>query len=266
MKVHYTAPYLLNPQHIITINLIGCGGTGSQMLGNLARMNEGLKALGHCGLQVYAFDGDEITDSNVGRQLFSRSDIGKNKAIVLITRLNQFFGTSWEAIPEHFVGQKKANIIVSCVDTAQARLDIKENIKGFSDERKANDRKQVKVDEPFETGYYWLDMGNMSKTGQVVLGTFPAITFKQPKSENQTASTLKDVVAMFPSLKTIKEVDQGPSCSLAAALNKQDLFINSIISQFGANMLWKLFREGVIKQHGCYVNLDNLIVNPIKIS
>ncbi len=36
-KVHYADSYLLNPQHPVTVNLIGGGGTGSQVLTNLAR-------------------------------------------------------------------------------------------------------------------------------------------------------------------------------------------------------------------------------------
>ena len=35
-RVHYTDSYLLNPQHPVTVNLIGGGGTGSQVLTNLA--------------------------------------------------------------------------------------------------------------------------------------------------------------------------------------------------------------------------------------
>ena len=49
------------------------------------------------------------------------------------------------------------------------------------------------------------------------------------------------------------------------ALNKQDLFINSTMAQFGLNILWKMFREAKIKHRGCYVNLDSLTVNSIPV-
>ena len=42
-RVHYIDNYLLNPQHPVTVNLIGAGGTGSQVLTCLARLD------GHCG-------------------------------------------------------------------------------------------------------------------------------------------------------------------------------------------------------------------------
>lgn len=49
-RVHYIHNYLLNPQHPVTVNLIGAGGTGSQVLTNLARLDVTLRALNHPGL------------------------------------------------------------------------------------------------------------------------------------------------------------------------------------------------------------------------
>jgi len=39
-RVHYIDNYLLNPQHPVTVNLIGAGGTGSQVLTCLARHSD----------------------------------------------------------------------------------------------------------------------------------------------------------------------------------------------------------------------------------
>jgi PRTRC genetic system ThiF family protein len=122
----------------------------------------------------------------------------------------------------------------------------------------------MQSNDPTSRTYYWLDLGNLQKTGQAILGTLRDIS--QPKDDNHTCTkVLKTVIEKLPQIKKIKEKDQGPSCSLAEALHKQDLFINSILAQFGCNLLWKLFREGMIRYHGCYVNLDSLIVNPIKL-
>ncbi|MDF2189315.1 PRTRC system ThiF family protein [Paraflavitalea sp. CAU 1676] len=250
MKVHYTAPYLLNPQHKITVNLVGLGGTGSQVLTCLARMNETLIALSHPGLHVYAWDADEVTMANIGRQLFSPADLGLNKATVLVTRVNRFFGTNWEARPEQYT-DAPANILITCIDTAAGRVTI------------AGNMKFPKLAEPMNVQYYWLDMGNGQTTGQAVLGTLSYC--KQPKSEHKTARILPTVIKQFPELKKVKKEDEGPSCSVAQSINRQDLFINSTLAQLGANLLWKLFREGMITVHGCYLNLATMIVNPIKI-
>ncbi|MBP7398212.1 MAG: hypothetical protein KA954_01410 [Chitinophagales bacterium] len=125
------------------------------------------------------------------------------------------------------------------------------------------DPKKREKPDPVNIPYYWLDIGNLQKTGQCVLGTLHP---SYPPANDKTAKrTLKNVVQKFPQLKRIKEEIQGPSCSLAEALEKQDLFINSTIAQFGCNLIWKLIREGSIRYHGCYVNLETLTVNPIKI-
>ena len=71
MTVHFTDNYLLNPQHKITVNLIGLGGTGSQVLNALTSLNEALNAKGHPGLHVYGYDGDIVSAANIGRQKFS---------------------------------------------------------------------------------------------------------------------------------------------------------------------------------------------------
>ena len=82
----------------MTVNLIGAGGTGSQVLSALARINHSLIALNHAGIFVRVFDNDIVTNANLGRQLFAASELGLNKAAVLINRINRFFGTDWKAV------------------------------------------------------------------------------------------------------------------------------------------------------------------------
>ena len=255
MTVHYTHPYLLNPGHKVTIDLAGIGGTGSQVLTGLARMNEALSGLGHPGLHVRAWDADNVSSSNMGRQLFSPADLGQNKASVLITRVNRYFGYDWQARHENYTGKETSNIVITCVDTVKARLNIHSKIY-FSAHRKS-------IADTNEA-YYWLDLGNLQKTGQVVLGSLRSIP--QPKSEHKRKLVLPTVVEKFPQIKRIKDENQGPSCSLAEALEKQDLFINSTLAQYGCNLLWKLLREGMIKYHGCFVNMETMSVNPIKVA
>lgn len=254
-KIHYAANYLLNPSHPVTVNLIGCGGTGSQVLTCLARINHSLMALGHPGIRVHAYDHDEVTSANIGRQLFSQSDIGLNKANILITRINRFFGTDWSAIP-YLYGDRDhstANICITCVDSIASRKKIAKVNR--------NQERVRRVD--IEGQYYWLDFGNGRTTGQVILGTLQDI--EQPKTEEyEVVKSLKVVTELFD-LSKVNEKDSGPSCSLAEALRKQDLFINSTLAQLGCALLWKLISTGSIDYQGLYLNLDTMKVNPIKI-
>lgn len=251
-RLHYTAPYILNPTHQLTVALVGIGGTGSQVLSALARIDCALQSLGHPGLHVTAYDPDIVTEANVGRQLFSPSDIGLNKANVLITRINRFFGNDWEAVPEKLnLNASHNNITISCVDTIKSRFEI----------AKVLSRKSGYDHRHF---YYWLDFGNTTNSGQVVLGSLEKID--QPKGDDKiyTVSELKKVTDLFD-LTQINEKDSGPSCSLVEALQKQDLFINSSLSQLGCSLLWKLISTGSIDYHGLYLNLETMKVNPIKV-
>lgn len=161
-RVHYIDNYLIDPQHPVTVNLIGAGGTGSQVLTCLARLDVTLRALGHPGLSVTLYDPDIVSGTNIGRQLFSDSDIGLNKAKCLITRVNNFFGNDWKAEPRPYPSVLKevkrdeiANITVTCTDNA--------------------------------TPLYWMDFGNTQTTGQVIMGTVL-------KKIRQPASTLYEAV------------------------------------------------------------------------
>ena len=58
---------------------------------------------------------------------------------------------------------------------------------------------------------------------------------------------------------------QDRAAPLAEALEKQDLFINSTLAQLGCNILWKMFRNGMLEHHGLFLNLETMKVNPIMI-
>lgn len=251
---HIVHDYILNPQHPLSVSVIGCGGTGSQVLTALGRMNYALLKLGHPGLHVVAYDADVVTEANCGRQLFSEAEVGLNKATALMSRLNHFFGTSWESVPEMYgKGMPTANVTVSCVDTASARLAIRKVLNG---------REGYNHNDDFARVFYWLDFGNLANTGQVVLGTVGR-SFKQNTKKDDCEGYLRDVTEMFD-LAAVDDKNNGPSCSLAEALSKQDLFINSTLANIGMALMWKMF-SGIIDSQGAFLNLETMCVNPIKI-
>lgn len=203
---------------------------------------------------IFELGADEVTNANVGRQLYSPADIGCNKAVIAIQRVNRFFGLGWIGAPQMYNSdnsQNTGNILITCVDSAKARLKISKLAKNHKKDHVANKL------------FYWLDFGNLKTTGQVILGSIGDI--KQPPSDaNNQIKTLKTVTQLFD-LTLIKEENQGPSCSLAEAIGKQDLFINSTLANLGCNLLWKLFTDGKIDYHGLYLNLETMQTRPIKI-
>jgi PRTRC genetic system ThiF family protein len=180
----------------------------------------------------------------------------------LISRINRFFGLQWQAEPKMYKLQENkisGNILITAVDKVAIRKDIgklydwKKPVSGSAGNNHYPDRKN----------FYWLDLGNSKTSGQIILGTRMGI--EQPKKVKNGVSTLLGVTQMFPDLQKFEDKDDTPSCSLAEALTKQDLFINSILAQHGANLIWKMFREAKIQYHGLYVNLQNMTTNPIKV-
>lgn len=234
--MHYTDNYLINPTNPITVNLIGAGGTGSRMLTELARINHSLIALGHAGLQVNLYD-DMVTTANQWRQLFADAEVGLLKAVALINRNNRFFGTNWKAVTEQFStanlkflpNQGKANIYISCVDTVSARFDIASFLQDCTKQSNFERTKSL----------YWLDIGNARKTGQALLSTIGEI--KQPNSKlYRTVSNLPMVTEEFREQLEVQTDNNEPSCSLAEALEKQDLFINSALANLGASLIMEV--------------------------
>ena len=262
-KIHFTDKYLLNPTNPISVNLIGAGGTGSKVLTALMEINESLIALEHTGLQVRLWDDDVITSANLGRQRFFECETGLYKSVALINRVNRCIGTNWKAetrkfekdnlgrIPE----EARATITITCVDNVQARFGVAEMLKEVSYRRHYQNHPK-----------YWLDFGNSQHTGQVILSTIGEI--QQPNSEKyQTVADLPFVTDEFGELlKQSEAEDNTPSCSLAEALQQQDLFINSSLTQMGCSLLWDLFRNGMTPYKGFFHNLKDFTTHPIKVA
>lgn len=112
---------------------------------------------------------------------------------------------------------------------------------------------------------YWMDFGNSRWTGQVILSTVREI--EQPSSEKyNTFPTLPFVTDEFAQLlNQSEEQDNTPSCSLAEALEKQDLYINGSLAQMGCSLLWNLFRTGMTSYRGFFLNLKDFKSQPITI-
>lgn len=238
----------------VQIHLIGVGGNGAQMAACLARLDIAMKALGHpYGLHVTAFDGDRVSEANVGRQLYSPSDVGRFKSVVTIHRLNQFYGLDWIAQPYRYEDfqresfhRSSADLIVSCVDTRSARQAL-----------------HARVFEGSGHYRYWLDLGNAEATAQVVLGEAPRRRGKRLEGQSPR---LPCVTELFPELlDTSVADDDAPSCSVRMSLASQGLFINDVAVRYAAQLLYELFSNGRIRQHGVLVNLGSKRSGPIDV-
>ena len=118
--------------------LVGCGGTGSFLAGHIARLLTG-SVIGETIEDVLLIDGDSVESKNVGRQLFSKRDIGMNKAEVLANRYNQAFGLDIYWCPEFLTRENFSEIIpdsnrnhpvliLGCLDTTATRKIILDKV------------------------------------------------------------------------------------------------------------------------------------------
>lgn len=262
IKVHFTDNNLLNPSNPISVNLIGAGGTGSKVITALMEMNHSLNELGHAGLCVRLWDDDLITESNLGRQRFAESELGLHKSIALINRINRWAGTNWKAETKRFERDNlqripknaTAVIYISCVDNVKSRFEIADILNNL-------DNNIAHANRP----RYWLDFGNNQNSGQVILSTIGNI--RQPDSEKyDTVVNLPFVTEEFGELlQSSEDSNDSPSCSLAEALEKQDLYINSTLAQMGCSLLWNMFRNGMTENRGFFLNLKNFQCQPLKV-
>lgn len=255
--LHKIHDYLRKPVHPITIDLIGCGGNGSQTLNCLAQLHTALVALDHPGLQVFAWDDDIVTDSNVGRQFFSRSDVGLPKVHVAIERMNRFLGVAWVAQFKKYTKINGTNILITCVDNSNTRKMLWDD---FISKRQKNDfqydmstnRNRRDFDDQ---NFYWIDMGNSKDYGQIVFHDMQAI--------GTGDANFKPLSYWF---NQMKDRPEEPSCSMAESLEKQSLFINGIMSKMCGQLLWDLFRSPdlTIDYQGAYINLKEMEMRAIR--
>ncbi|MBK4736048.1 PRTRC system ThiF family protein [Noviherbaspirillum pedocola] len=242
MKViHKIDPNLL--RRSVNVTVVGAGGTGSALLPRLMQLHHALIALGHPGgLDVCVYDGDTVSEANIGRQGFFPSDVGQYKATVLVNRLNMCWGTQWEAYPQRInkSDRIRTDIIIGCVDTRKARAAILGCV--------AN------------AHVYYLDCGNGQNSGQVVIGEIGG------PSTMKRCDRLPSVADLFPEAVNpdLDATDDAPSCSVAEALEKQSLVVNMAMATAAFNLLWTLFREGGLNYSGQFINLKTGMTAPIR--
>lgn len=240
MRIEHALPADLLGSRPVRVLVIGSGGTGSSIVMGLPYLDRAMRVWGHrFGLAVALIDADLVSETNCVRQPFSVSDIGQNKATVLINRINLFWGVNWQALPQRFHERtfdreydRCPDLVIGCVDTRAGRRAIEGS---FS-------RGLNRVS-------YWLDLGNNAASGQYVLG--------QPLNarNRRKAERLRTVTELYPEIVDQRNgEDPLPSCSAVEALDRQEPFINQTLAASALAMLAQLFRYGKLRHHGAFFN------------
>jgi len=165
--------------------------------------------------------------------------------MVLVNRLNVFWGLDWEAVPRNLERSERideANIVIGCVDTRAARAVIRACTSHWS---RTN---------------YWLEAGNNADSGQFVLG--------EPlnQANRRSRMRLRTVAELFPEIVDPSLDNDGlPSCSAAESLERQEPFVNQTLSQHALALVARLFRYGTVSQHGGFINLSTGVSGRLRV-
>jgi PRTRC genetic system ThiF family protein len=231
----------------INIHVIGCGGTGSQLMPRLVQLHNTLLALGHRdGLNVTLWDADTVSESNCVRQNFVAVDIGRNKAEITINRLNIIHSLNWEARPEYFTHQsyKNADFFIGCVDTKASRREIAKAVW-------------------LAHRCYWVDIGNRRADGQMIVGQAGSAFRAKQNADAQPRLPL--VTELLPEIIEGEEDDTTPSCSAAQSILRQGVATNLMGATWAFAWLAEALRHGKIGWSGVFFNLESGRANSIPV-
>lgn len=265
-RIHFTPTFITEPVHPISITIVGIGGTGSRLLSELVGINTIMLKLGYPGIDVLAVDADYVSNSNIGRgEFYYKEDVQKNKAQVMIERINLNTGFNWKWLGDKIYDKGvtieavcQSNILVSCVDSVQPRLSMIREYKKLSKKNSEKRNNYYAVDEN-ERPVYFIDCGNSYQTGQVIVGTAGII--RQPKgmTEYNCIESIPNFNNIFSS-KELKEAgkseDSLASCSTYEAIGKQHPYINREVAMKAAEFIYSIIKENSLDLHAVFFDIS----------
>jgi PRTRC genetic system ThiF family protein len=248
------SPHLnLGEGHVV---IVGLGGTGAQAARSIARVIYAMKLNAIKTPRLVLIDPDTVEEKNIGRQLFTHGDKGKNKATVVMQRLNAAYGLQCWAVPKPVSAEYLGNarIIVGCVDNHAARQVIHNRLVAYN---------------PYGTQCVWIDAGNHHNSGQVCLGdsaknTVPVAPDKQNAYKHLPAPGL-----LLPSLLEPEPPSQDTthlSCAELMLSGEQDLLINDWMGIIAAQYTKQLLLMEPISTFLTYVAPNYLSMKSVQIS
>ncbi len=196
-------------------------------------------------------DYDRVGIENLGRQNFSKEDLGKFKSEVLAHRFARRYGRQvgycvYPYDPRMVVGSMgggfvrefSAGLILGCVDNPGARKEMSFGLK---------------------MGTWWMDAGNGNNSGQILLGN-------STESEAlaggfcdmcMTAHHLPIPTIQLPSLLAPVTVDKQTrqNCAEAVEREEQSPVINQVMASVMLEMVRK-FMAAELTWMGVYLNMD----------
>ena len=230
--------------------MVGCGGNGSWLAPAVARL---MRVVKESGREVSALfvDPDYVERKNIPRQNFCDAEVGYPKAQTLAARYGLAWGVEIRAVNSRFsvsmvnVKWNRLTVMIGCVDNAAGRQEMARAL-GI---RRSETPPRL----------WWLDCGNGSESGQVLLGSTD-----DPKTL-QRAFTLETLCQHLPSpaWQCPDLLDPRPeesdsrnlSCAEMALANAQGLIVNQRVASEAADYLARLLAHRNLRRFASYFDL-----------
>lgn len=260
---------ITSPRSKLNIVLLGVGGTGGQILAQLAKIKAlGIDNANICNINLTLVDGDEVEAKNCKRQNFFDVDIGSNKAEVLATRYSEAYGTDIGYI-DHYIEndedlRKLLNdggrlpVLIGCVDNHKTRQMV--------------DRVFCKTNSMF-----WIDSGNEEFGGQAVCGfnmrattagrvirqTDKDINARMRKQREAMKNGVFDmpcVTEVYPEIGLKKDLKYNSelSCAERAESSPQNIIVNSMAAQMTMMFVRKIIIGEEITSHALTYSIKSM--------
>ncbi len=255
-------PVLPHPHRKVDFILVGAGGTGGYLAEDVCRLILQLQQ-NEKKANLTIIDGDSVETKNIARQNYQPSEISLPKAQCLATRCSAKYGLEVTAISDWFspnhVEKYRWNtltVIIGCVDNAAARTQIHSCLEY------SNSREQADL--------FWLDCGNTSTSGQVLLGShadFDIVSASDNADNPSFWKHLPSPALVHPELLIPKPEELSSnklSCGEIQILNYQTLFINRMTSAIASQYLLELTLAGKTTKFASYFNLITMSCRSIQ--
>lgn len=224
-----------------TLTVVGCGGTGGFVAEGLARLLPT-----HATLVLV--DHDRVEERNLGRQSFTREDLGCFKSQALAERLARRYGrpVAYSVLPAGMAQLDRTQLVVGCVDNGLARQDIAGKVGGraFGPQ-------------------WWVDAGNGENYGQVIIGNSPL-----DKLDRSASFLLEKGICLALPLPTIQRPEllaQAPprrDCAGAVAAGEQGPAINQAMAALVVEVVRRII-GGTCPWMQLYLDLEAGTLSPV---
>ncbi len=238
------------------IILVGCGGTGSFLALDLARLAWHARERG-IEVRLTFVDPDRVELKNVGRQNFVPAEVGWPKAETLARRFNRGFGLDIRHVVAPFSHnlttkyQPRAfTMVVGAVDNAQARKSI------------------ARAVELRSGRLWWLDCGNLRSAGQIILGNVAdEWQVKDAFPGTGYCHSLPAPSLLRPALLVPRpEQPVAASCAELVAQEAQSLMVNRAMATFAGQYLYRLVVTRDLDIFMTLLDLDSGVVTSYPIA